>query len=95
MAREFAAVLWDVDLDRFDLEKHAPYLVRRVLERGTWEEWRLLVKRLGLARIEEIAVSLRRLDPHAHSFCAAVFRRPRESFACYGAKPSFQAPWRS
>jgi hypothetical protein len=95
VGREFAAVLWDVDLERFDLDKHAPFLVRRVLERGCWEHWRRLVALLGLKRIEEIAVSLKRLDPRAHSFCAVVFRRPLESFACSNAKPSFQGPWRS
>lgn len=32
MLREFAAVLRDVDLEKFDLERHAPFLVRRVLD---------------------------------------------------------------
>jgi len=93
MLREFAAVLWDVDLEQFDLERHAPFLVRRVLERGTWDEWLRLRELLGLPRIESIVRALPRLDPRALAFCSAVFRRPREDFACFHAASSAQAPW--
>jgi hypothetical protein len=31
VGREFAAVLWDGDFGALDLDRHAPFLVRRVL----------------------------------------------------------------
>lgn len=93
MGKEFAAVLWDVDVENFDVERHAGFLVRRVLEWGTDEEWQILCERLGLARVESIAVGLPRLEPRAHAFCAEFFGRPPESFACFNAERSAPAPW--
>jgi hypothetical protein len=93
MGEEFRAVLWDVEVEDFDVEQHAGFLVRRVLEYGTWDEWRLLIKRLGFSRVGSIARDLPRLDPRALAFCSVVFRIPRETFAAFTAKQSPPAPW--
>ncbi len=96
VSQDFKAVLWDVDLDAFDalhIEGHARFLVRRVLEHGTWDEWTRLIELLGFARVEALARALPRLEPRALAFASAVFRTPRESFACFNAKPSSPAPW--
>jgi hypothetical protein len=93
MGEEFRAVLWDVDLQQFDVEKHAGFLVRRVLEYGTWAQWKLLKQRLGAERIEQIVVSLPRLDPRAAAFCSVIFHRAPESFACFTARPFSPGPW--
>lgn len=93
MGEEFKAVLWDVDVEDFDVEQNGGFLVQRVLEYGTWDEWRLLIARLGFSRVEALARALPRLDPRALAFCSAVFRIPREAFACFTAKPSPPAPW--
>jgi hypothetical protein len=37
VSREFASGLWDVDMDQFDAVRHESFLVRQVLERGTWD----------------------------------------------------------
>ncbi len=38
------ALLWEYDLDTFDYEKSYKIVIERVLERGTLEEWREMVK---------------------------------------------------
>jgi hypothetical protein len=32
-------LFWDVDPERLDLERHRSYVVARVLEHGTIEDW--------------------------------------------------------
>lgn len=93
MLDAFRTLLWDVDLESFDLQRHAPFLVRRVLERGTWDEWRLLRKYLGMERLATIVLALPRLDPRTLAFCSVIFNRPKEDFACFNAPSSAQAPW--
>ena len=86
-------LLWDVDLEKFDPDQHAGYLVKRVLERGTFDEWQKVRSFYGDARIEEEVGKLSSLDPKALSYCAAIFKRPPESFPCYTKKPYQPAPW--
>lgn len=86
-------LLWDVDLEKFDTDRHAGYLVQRVLERGTLAEWRKIRSFYGDTRIEAEVDRLPSLEPKALTYCAALFKRPPESFSCYTKKPSQPAPW--
>lgn len=93
LVQQLAPVLWDVDPATVDPERHAGFLVQRVLEWGTETEWELLCSFFGPQRVEAIAAALPRLEPEALAFCARYFGRPQESFACYGATSSPRAPW--
>lgn len=86
-------LLWDVDLDKFDFEGHANFLVKRVLERGTWEEWKWVRKYYGDPRIEKEIDQMKSLDPKALAFCANLFKRTAESFPCYKNKFSTDRHW--
>lgn len=92
---QLQTLLWDVDLERVDLEQHAGFLIRRVLERGSWGEWLRVRAYYGDARIEREVEGMRHLDPKALSYIAAILQRPPESFRCYTTKPSLPAPWLS
>lgn len=81
-------LFWDVDKDSIDLESNAPYVVRRVLELGQLNDWKLLMSRFGLQRIAQIAQNLRTLEPKALSFISAVSSLPKESFRCFNTRPS-------
>jgi hypothetical protein len=93
MIEQLSAVLWDANPARLDLERHAGFIIRRVLERGTLAEWRAVRSHYGDERIEREADAMPRLDPKALRFVAVLFGRPPESFACYTSTPSQPAPW--
>ena len=88
-----ANLFWDADPATLDLDRHRQYVVRRVLERGSWADWRLLCRYLGIARIIEIARTLRTLDPKALAFLSVVGHVRRESFRCYTPKQSTPSSW--
>ncbi len=79
-------LFWDIDPRTLDMERHAKYIVGRVLELGTLQDWRLLCRRFTLPGIIEIAQKLRSLDPKALAFLSVVGNIPREFFRCCTSK---------
>lgn len=88
-----SSLLWDVDPEQFDLERHAGFLIRRVLEKGTWAEWRMVRAYFGDERLLGEVLRMSRLEPKALSFVAAVLGRSPESFPCFVSTPFQPAPW--
>lgn len=76
------SLFWDCDPALVDPEAHASFLVGRVLERGTWEDWKSIRDYYGEARIKEICLGLRHMDKKTLSYCSGVFDVPREEFRC-------------
>jgi hypothetical protein len=80
-------LFWDVDRSTIDLDRHASWLVKRVLEQGRWRDWQALVAHYGKPRLEEIVANLRSLEPRAFAFCRAWFDRPASLFRCSATTP--------
>ena len=75
-------LFWDVRAEDIDLEKHAAWLTRRVLEYGDWPDWQTLVQYYGKARLAEIVTSIRSMQPKALAFCKVWFDLPASAFRC-------------
>ncbi len=81
-------LFWDVDRSTIDPEKHAAWLVKRVLEYGRWSDWQALVGHYGRPRLGQIVVAIRSLQPRAFAFCQAWFQLPPSAFRCSTSTPS-------
>ena len=81
-------LFWDVDRSGLDLERHAAWLVKRVLEYGRWQDWQILVGHYGKPQLAQMVTGLRSLQPRALAFCSAWFQLPISSFRCSASKPS-------
>lgn len=86
-------LFWDADLEQLDFDANKKYVIQRVLERGAFTDLQIAFKYYGANVIIEIARNLRTLEPRALSFIARIANLPKESFKCYTAKQSSQAPW--
>lgn len=87
-------LFWDADLSDLDEEKHASYIVGRVLDHGTWEDWIYIRNELyGLDRIKTIALNLRSLEKKSLSFIATVTDIPENQFRCYTLIQSKDTHW--
>lgn len=82
-------LFWDTDPDQVDFDRHASWLVKRVLEYGRWRDWQLLVRTYGKARLAEIVPGIRSLDPRAASFARTFLSLPSPS-TCSNSTPSPQ-----
>ncbi len=59
-------LFWDVDPDTIDPEKNIQWLLERVLQRGTWEDWLLISRFYGKQTIREMTPRLRVDAKSAH-----------------------------
>lgn len=75
-------LFWDVRSEDIDLEKHAAWLARRVLEYGDWPDWQALVRYYGKNRLAEVVTQIRSLQPRAFAFCKIWFDLPASAFRC-------------
>ena len=73
-------LFWDVAADTVDPERHASWLVRRVLEYGDWPDWQALVAYYGFNRLKVIVTEIRTLQPKALAFCKVWFDLPASAF---------------
>ncbi len=74
---------WDTDQQSFDLERYPAFIVSRVFEVGTLNDWRLLVAYYGLDRIVEVCKSLRHFDKVSLSFITAISNTSPTDYRCY------------
>jgi hypothetical protein len=86
-------LFWDVDPYSVDEEKHDAFIVERVLQMGTLEEFKSIVSHYGKSKICEIATQLRYMDDIVLEFCVTYFDTPKEKFRCYTQRQLNRSHW--
>lgn len=81
-----SSLFWDVDISEIDDEKNKRFIIQRVLERGTHNDWILINKKYTLQGIVQEAMQMRSLEPKALSYIAIMGNVPKEEFRCYKNK---------
>lgn len=75
-------LFWDVERPSIDPERHAKWLIKRVLNYGLWTDWQILVAHYGKDRLQEIVFTIPKLDPRSLAFCQAWFSPQTTSPTC-------------
>jgi hypothetical protein len=78
---------WDTDMHTLDAEKHAAFIVERVLEHGTWSDIKAIARYYGLPKLKETAINAKFFLPDTVSFLSIVFQLNKEEMACYTSRP--------
>ena len=86
-------LFWDVDSSSLDWEKDMPLIVFRVVERGTIEEWRTILRKYGLNKIVATAKKIRSMDLMAVNFLAQISDTPITEFLCYNTRQLNEQHW--
>lgn len=81
-------LFWDVSKDDIDPVDNKPFIIKRVLEYGTWLDWQLTLDFYGLEDIVETAKKIRELDPRSLSFLSNLSSTALDQFQCYTTKQS-------
>lgn len=93
-ASDFSLLLfWDVAVDGVDLVQHRPWLVRRVLEKGTRKDWNLLLRLYPQEEIRDAVRQLRSLEKKAAAFACAVLDLEQTDLRCFKNRQSQHAHW--
>ncbi len=75
-------LFWDVTFESIDWQRHARFVIARVVSRGNLDDWYLLKKMYGTDRIKKEVVCIRSLDPKSLSFLSAFFDLDKKAFRC-------------
>lgn len=86
-------LFWDTDIEGLDMEKHKAFIIGRVLDYGTWEDWILIRHFYPLDVLKETVINIRSLFPQSLSFIAAATHTPLQEFRCYKQKQSTPQHW--
>ena len=87
------ALFWDVNRSEVDDNLHRRFIMQRVLERGSLEDWRRTKERYTLPVIVAEAQKMRSLEPKALAFIACLGDVPEESFRCFASMQSNRKHW--
>ncbi|MDB5150642.1 MAG: hypothetical protein JWQ57_4662 [Mucilaginibacter sp.] len=77
---------WDVDMGSIDYQKHAGYVVEKVIERGKEQDFKNLIKFYGFDRVGELALQASWLSDISINFCCTLFKVKPTDFKCYEKK---------
>lgn len=86
-------LFWDIDPDALDIEKHSKFIIRRVLQYGSFDDWNSIKKIFGLNKIVSTAKMIKDLDKKTASFLSVIGNVPKKDFICYTTKQSTPKHW--
>ncbi len=79
-------LFWDIDINDLNFDKHARFVIGRVLTKGDLNDWFELKKKYGLKRIKQEVIQIRYLDKKTLNLLSLFFNIPKEKFRCYNTK---------
>ena len=88
-------IFWDVAREEVDMKAHSSFIVQRVLEYGTMQDWHLLRSYYGVDHIVTLCKAMRTLDPVCLSFICAISQTSKEDYRCYHTKQLNPTLWNS
>lgn len=86
-------LFWDVERNRLDLDKDASYIIKKVLEYGRIEDWKIMKDYYGMSTIIKETKSFRELDKKALSFISSISKTPVKEFRCYNYQQLIPPHW--
>lgn len=76
-------LFWDIDLDTLDKKQNARFIIHRVIQRGSLEDWKTIKSFYGIKKLKEEITQIRDLDPKSLTFFSIYFAIPKVDFRCF------------
>jgi hypothetical protein len=87
------SLFWDVNPSSVDSEKHARFIIGRVLHKGNLNDWYEIKRYYGKQKIKEEITQVKYLNKITLSFCSSYFNIPKNEFKCYNTPQSIRELW--
>lgn len=88
-------LFWDVDPESIDLTKNARFVIQRVIQRGSINNWLEIKELYGLDFIADEILSIRYLDTRTLNFFSIYLGINKNQFRCYSIHQSTIPHWSS
>ena len=86
-------LFWDIDKLNFDFDKNKTLIIERVLNYGTLNEFKEILKYYGYEVIREELKKVGYLEPKTLGFVQTFFKIDKKLLRCYTKKQSNQPHW--
>jgi len=86
-------LFWDVDVSFLDPDKHSKYIIKNVLQYGSYNDFKEIKSMYGLKKIVETAKTIKDLDKKTATFLSVLTGEPKERFICYTTTQSLPQHW--
>ena len=74
---------WDIDMNEIDYEKHAQYVIIKILDRGKYSDLTSLFKFYGKERIKRELINAEHLPQKILYFASTLYNINSEQFKCF------------
>ena len=68
-----STLFWDCDMNDLDVQKHARFIIERILSRGEVNDFSWAKKTYGDKKLKEVVVQNRTLDKRSQNFWCSYF----------------------
>jgi hypothetical protein len=76
------ALFWDANPDNIDLEHHSRFIIERIINRGSYDDWKALINFYGRQRLKEEVVTIRNLNKKSLNYLSVFFNLKKNEFRC-------------
>jgi hypothetical protein len=80
-------MFWDIDLNRFDIERNKRLIIERTFTMGSKVELRFIIRYYGLAVVKNEIVKAGYLDGKTLTWVSLFLNIPKNKFKCYIKRP--------
>ncbi|WP_128545137.1 DUF6922 domain-containing protein [Larkinella soli] len=84
---------WDVNFETIDFEKHSQFVIEKIVNYGTWEDFVEMLRFYGIHRFKEEILKAAYLKKEALNFVCVIFDLSPTDFTCYTRRQSQNLPW--
>ncbi len=84
---------WDVDFDQIDFQERDLFVMEKVSNYGTWDDFIKVIRFYGVNRFKERIIFAAYLKKDVLNFICVAFDLPINDFKCYTRRQSQNQPW--
>lgn len=84
---------WDVDFDQIDFQEKDLFVMEKVSNYGTWDDFIKVIRFYGVNRFKERIVFAAYLKKDVLNFICVAFDLHINDFKCYTRRQSQNQPW--
>lgn len=87
------SLFWDVDPEKIDLNEHRRFIIERVINYGTLDNLKEILRIYGKQKIKKDVFHLKNLSNKSMNFVSFFFSIPKEQLTCYTKRLSSPEHW--
>lgn len=83
------SLFWDVDIKSIDLNSNKQFVITRIIERGSIDDWIRLKEFYGIDTIRKKVIKIRNLNKKTFHFFSNYFGIDKQDFRCHSNNSLF------